>query len=459
MSGVTQSLVDLIRPQIAPFRGRVLWIGFSGGIDSHVLLHALSRLRLDDAFTLRPVHIDHGLHEASGDWADHCQSVCSDLGMECAVVSIDVSEEGGDGPEAAARRARYRALATLIGSNELLLTAHHAQDQAETILMHLLKGAGTAGLRGMRRERPFGAGVLLRPLLGVSPDQIQDYASTHGLEWIEDPSNRGLRHDRNFVRHRLWPLMQERWPGMLKTLVRAGRHAEATQSILDGLADDDLEQLTEVPGPMEHFTIARRLAINPLRRIDQRRQANALRRWIATAGVRLPNESRLLEIIHQLVNRNGSSGIVAWDEVEVRKYRDALYLLHLPLEVPRDELPWRLGEPIRLPGDFGDLMAEPATGEGVSVRAIGRGDAAIRWRRGGERLRLGTSNHQHQALKKILQAEKVPPWVRERLPLVCLNGEVVCVPGVVVARPFRPGADEPGIVFRFKSKKDTLLTN
>lgn len=201
-----------------------LIVGYSGGLDSHVLLHGLAMHRpywLTQK--LEAIYVDHGLQTASAVWGEHCAEVCRDLNMPFRVLKIDARPVPGESPEAAARRARYAALAAELGFDSALLTAHHRDDQAETLLLQLLRGAGPYGLAAMPAVSRLGQGRLLRPFLEVDRAELLAYAGKHGLRWIEDASNTDTGFDRNYLRHRVLPLLRERWPAVNRTLSRSAR--------------------------------------------------------------------------------------------------------------------------------------------------------------------------------------------------------------------------------------------
>jgi len=212
-----------------------LKIAYSGGLDSHVLLHALSRLR-DDGWRLSALHVDHGLQPAAGAWARHCEQVCRELALPITIERIEVRGIREHGLEAAARRARYACLARHVGPGEVLLTAHHQDDQAETLLLQLLRGSGVHGLAAMPAIAAFTAGRHARPLLEFPRRALLAYATAAGLKWIEDDSNRDDRLARNFIRNRLTPVIEERWPGAARRLGRSARHAAEAAALLDEIA-------------------------------------------------------------------------------------------------------------------------------------------------------------------------------------------------------------------------------
>ncbi|OGI37123.1 MAG: tRNA lysidine(34) synthetase TilS, partial [Candidatus Muproteobacteria bacterium RBG_16_64_10] len=215
-------------------------LAYSGGLDSHVLLHALAQLQRTHGLNLGAVHVDHGLQAASRDWAQHCARICAALGIPCIIERVQVPDARADGLEAAARRARYACLARHVGAGDALLTAHHLDDQAETVLLQLLRGAGVHGLAAMPAIAPFSAGVLARPLLGFTRTALAHYARAEKLQWIEDSSNRDLRRARNLVRHQVLPLLQQRWPAAVRQLAQTARHAAEAAALLDDLAGADL---------------------------------------------------------------------------------------------------------------------------------------------------------------------------------------------------------------------------
>ncbi|NIR59118.1 MAG: tRNA lysidine(34) synthetase TilS, partial [Gammaproteobacteria bacterium] len=261
------------------------WVAYSGGLDSLVLLHALAARRDRLGAPLAAVHVDHGLHPDSGRWAAHCARTCAALGVpyECRVV--EATAASGESPEAAARRARYEALAGLLEPGACLLTAHQRDDQAETLLLQLLRGAGPDGLAGMPMCRPLGAGWHLRPLLDWERADLHAYARAQGLEWVEDASNRDTGIDRNYLRHIVLPALRERWPGAPATLARAARHQAEAAELLVALGRADARAAADAaPGT---------LRASALRDLPAPRQRNLLRAWIARAGLPAPSAAQL----------------------------------------------------------------------------------------------------------------------------------------------------------------------
>ncbi len=270
-------------------------VAWSGGVDSTVLLHLLVRAcKLPRArLTLRALHVDHGLQPAAADFRRFCRSTARRWRVPLKVVKVEVGLSRGDSLEQAAREARRAAFATQLAPGELLLTAQHADDQLETLLLALLRGAGPAGLAAMPAAMPFAGSQLLRPLLDVERASLAAYARAHELGWIDDPTNEQLRFDRNYLRTRALPLLRARWPALARTAGRSARHCASAIETLARAAARDLEVAADGVD----------LDITVLRRWSAARRAQVLRLWIQQAGARAPNERHLREIEAMLVAR------------------------------------------------------------------------------------------------------------------------------------------------------------
>jgi len=406
----------------APPAGRLL-VAFSGGLDSHVLLHALraALARRGDDRPLQAVHVHHGLQPQADDWILHCEAVCAALSVPLAVSRVTVAEAdvAGQGLEAAAREARYRALADAMQPRDLLLIAHHQDDQAETLLLQLLRGAGPAGLAAMPRLAPFGPGWLGRPLLDLPRRALEAHARDAGLAWVEDPSNADPRFDRNYLRQEILPRLAGRWPGASARLAAAAANQADALAQLDALARDDAERCRgEAPGT---------LSVQALRRLRRGRCRNLLRLWLRDKGLAAPTRGRMDAILDAALTAGPDrTPCVTWAEVEVRRYRDELHALPALPAPPREPIPWDLRRPLTIPA-LG-LSLDPAflAAAGITPGTC-PGPVTVRFRRGGERIRLPGRAHS-SALKTLMQAAGMPPWERERLPLVYV-GEVLVAAG------------------------------
>lgn len=404
------------------------WIGYSGGLDSHVLLHLCARLQQNGRFAA--VHVHHGLQPQAESWAESCAEICAKLGLPFQLLRVNAKPQPGASPEEVARNARYAAFAELLGdNNEALLTAQHADDQAETLLLQLLRGAGLAGLAGMPDSMPLGRGKLLRPLLAWSRSDIQAYAKNHGLHWIEDPSNQDISFDRNFVRHQVMPLLVSRWPSAGSTLARSAQHCAEAQQQLNRLADDLLLAADR----------DNRLSVAQLCQWQAPEQRLVLRHWLKNLGFRAPSTAVLQRIIAEVLlaaaDRNPR---VAWREGEVRRYRDNLYALHpLPAIDSKAVYAWDGRQPLVLPGN-GVLHTDVAVGRGIHAECL-NGALEIRYRQGGERCRIAGRAGGHTLKKLFQEAQQVPPWARQRVPLLYIDDQLAAVGDLWVCQPFAGG--------------------
>ncbi|HEC16264.1 MAG TPA: tRNA lysidine(34) synthetase TilS [Sedimenticola sp.] len=416
-------------------------VAFSGGCDSTVLLHAMAALRGEHAAGLAAVHVNHGLQEDASAWAGHCEAVCRDLGVPFVRVDLALEVRQGESLEAAARNARYRALEAQMAGGDMLLTAHHQDDQAETLLLQLLRGSGPRGLAAMPLWSAFGPGFHGRPLLGFEHKQLQDHAAAEGLAWIDDASNRDMRHDRNFLRRQVLPLLRQRWPAMARTISRSAAHCAEAQGLIDEVAAADLKGLTAGGGTW--------LPLKGLAGLAPPRRGFVLRAWIRERGFPLPDSARLGRIQKEMLNApRDRAPMVCWAGVEVRRYRDRLYLMSpLPRHDPAMVLDWDGRTALRLPSCPGVLRAEKGTG-GIDPAKWSAGKIQVRFRRGGERCRPAGRGHGH-SLKKLFQERGLPPWERDRLPLIYIDDQLAAVADLWVCEPFLAGKDAPGIELRF----------
>ena len=398
-----------------------LVIGLSGGLDSVVLLHALAALPEARARGLRAMHVHHGLHADADAWSRHCEAVCAALSVPLHGVRVDVPRDSGEGLEAAARHARHAAFATELGEGEVLVLAHHRDDQAETFLLRALRGSGVDGLGAMRAWRSFGRGWLWRPLLGHSRPQLLAYAEVNGLRWVEDPSNTDTRFDRNFLRRQVLPLLRERWPHADEVLARS---AELSAQAADLLADEDTRCLAQLRTADAHVIVR-----DALQALPAPRRARVLRRWINELGLApLPAEGIAhveAEVLHA---RDDAGPRFRWAEAEIRAWRDLVYAARTHMPLPDNwSSEWNGTAPLSLP-DGSLLRLLQAGGFDAPVR--------VHARQGGERIVLPGRDHSH-ALKHVLQDLGVPPWVRERLPLLSSNdGELLAAGDLVFSAEF-----------------------
>ncbi|MCC5873951.1 MAG: tRNA lysidine(34) synthetase TilS [Gammaproteobacteria bacterium] len=432
-------LVAGLRVRLADVAPGQRIVACSGGLDSSVLMAALARLHAEEGWPApRALHVNHGLHPDAASWAEATARRCRDLGAPCRVIEVAV-ERSDAGLEADARQARYGAFTEALDDGDVLLLAHHRDDQAETVLLRLLRGSGPAGLAGMPVRRRLGRGWLLRPLLDFDRSGLERAAGELGVVESFDPSNAELRQDRNFLRHEILPRLTDRWPGYRQTLSRAAelcREQEAALAVLLGPAPE-LMPVAALLGPPE---VA----------------AARLRHWLAAAGVAMPARSRLREILAQCHAREDAAvridlGDTSPGAVSVRRFAGALYIVDDNRPGPPGEsLSWK--PPGRLLLPHGALTATTVSASGLRQVESGY---QVRFRQGGERLRpAGRSGA--RSLKGLLQEAAVPPWERGRLPLLYVGSELVAIADLYIAQGWQAGAGETGWRVAWQPERSAL---
>jgi tRNA(Ile)-lysidine synthase len=416
-----------------------LVIAFSGGLDSTVLLHALSVSSDVHGKSLLAVYIDHGLHEDSVRWGDHCEEFSRSLEVEFRRLEVDVMTDAGKGTEAAARSARYDVFRSLIREGDWLLSAHHKDDQAETLLLNLMRGSGPAGLAGIGEVQPFGSAWLVRPLLPFSQRDLRNYATQHELSWVDDPSNEDQQFDRNYLRHEVLPRLEKRWPEVADRLRQSAVLAGEAATMLDQLGDYDLQALGNRPD---------RLSLDALRALPSERQRNVIRYVVRELGLPAPPATQLRSIVADLLPaREDAQPLVQWKGAEVRRYRDQVYVLPENKSTPDGlALPMPVTG-IDLGAGMGELELAQDAAQGLAGQVIDAG-LEVRFRSGGEEIKTVGQSHTKK-LKKLLQDEGIVPWMRDRLPLLYSDGQLVAVADLWIASG---AASEPGVAVRWKNR-------
>jgi tRNA(Ile)-lysidine synthase len=409
-----------------------LWIAYSGGLDSSVLLHAIAQLRghLPKSPLIGAIHIHHGLQLQADNWAIHCQQVCEDQAIPCEVIRVKAQASPRESPEACARTARYAAIAQLLAPEEMVLTAQHADDQVETVLLQLLRGAGVAGLAAMPHLSRLGVGWLARPLLAYTRADLYEYVQQAGLPWIEDSSNANTHFARNFLRHEIIPRLRQRWPSMSQTFNRVAHHQAEAKELVEILAAQDLQACQgSHPDQLWLPTFSR------FRPVQQR---NLLRFWLKQLGLPLPATVHIQQILNDMLTaKEDRNPLVSWRGGEVRRYRQHLFAMpNLPV-VPQSQFSWPLPQPLPLP--LGWLQAREIHGRGLALPA--GTELQVQFRQSGEKLQW--RGHQRE-VKKLLQAAQLPPWLREFMPLIYFQNSLVAIPGIGVCDKLTARAEECG---------------
>ena len=405
---------------------RPVLVGLSGGLDSTVLLHVLATAA---SHGLRAIHVHHGLHPAADDWATHCRALCDSLGVPLTIANVDVDTGSGSGLEAAARDARRAAFAAGLREGEVLALAHHRDDQAETFLLRALRASGVDGLAGMRPWSRFHPGWIWRPLLATARAQLLDHACRHGLRWIDDPSNADVSLDRNFLRHEVLPLLRSRWPSVDAAFSRSAELASQASTLLDR---EDAAAL----GSLQHGHPGSIDAV-ALRALSPQRQARVVRLWVQSLGLQPLPANGVTRILDDLIAASDDGDAAfAWSGTWVRRWKNRLHAGRArPSLPPHWRVEWDGHDPLPLPGGgMLRLLGADAFDRAVVVVA----------RQGGERIALPGRSHTH-ALKHVLQDLQVPPWRRERLPLLLDgSGEVLAAADLASSAAFAAWLDAHG---------------
>lgn len=397
-------------------------VAFSGGLDSTVLLHQLVLWRaLHPDVALRAIHIHHGLSPHADSWVQHCESVCAQWQVPLVVERVHL-EDDGLGIEAQARRARYQAFAQTLLPGEVLMTAQHLDDQCETFLLALKRGSGPAGLSAMGENSPFAGTRLIRPLLAQTREALESWARQHELCWIEDESNQDDTYDRNFLRLRVNPLLQQRWPHFAQAVARSAALCAEQESLLDELLASDLADCITAYGT---------LLVAPLMMMSGVRRAALLRRWLAGVNAPMPSRNGLERIWQEVaLAREDASPCFRLGECEIRRYQSQLWWVKSVDGQSETVIPWlEWKTPLALPAGLGSVqlisageLRMPQADEAVSIRFKAPGVLHIVGRNGGRKL------------KKIWQEQGIPPWRRDTTPLLFYGETLIAAAGVFVTR-------------------------
>ncbi|MEE4304597.1 MAG: tRNA lysidine(34) synthetase TilS [Wenzhouxiangella sp.] len=402
-------------PTTLPGRGRLV-VAFSGGPDSVCLLHQMAQAEPERS--LACIHVDHGLDPESGERARRAAAIAGQIGVKCEIIRVEV--DAGRGPEASARRARYRALERSMASGDTLLTAHHADDQAETVLLRLLRGAGPDGLAGIPAVRRFGPGWLARPLLEWTRSDIEGWLQRHDLDCIRDPANECPDFDRNFLRRTVLPALRERWAGVDQALLRSGRLCRGAADFVAEQVARDLESAPDENGALR----LERLAADS----DYYRGA-AIRAWCIREGFEPPPGRRLDTFLAQLSSAAGDRcPALRWDRAVLRRWRDRLWLELDEAEDDDWQLEWSGIQPLSLPSGLGVMKL---TGDAAPAL-----DLAVGSQREGDTLQV-QANGPRRDCKRLLADAGVPPWQRNQWPRLWQDDRLVALGARWLSHDFR----------------------
>jgi tRNA(Ile)-lysidine synthase len=417
------ALADILRSLLPQSFVGKFCVAFSGGVDSTVLLHALAQLRtINPSWVVRAVHIDHQLQSMSREWSVQCEQVARKLDVQIAIEPVDIERDDAQGLEAAARKTRYAVLRRGLQEGEVLLTAHHADDQAETLMLALLRGSGVQGLAAMPALKAFANGWHARPLLGFTRADIEAWAREQHINAIDDPSNALLRHDRNYLRHEVLPVLQKRWPATSANMGRSAAHLGEALGLLEEVASQDFGRCAKGPA----------LNIQLLHTLSSARRRNLLRYWFRARGLPLPSTRKLRGLEHDLLGSDPARmPHTMWEGAHLRWHRGLLYADSADVR-PRDAqqcdnlaIAWDWRDKLVVPNGLGLLTLVPTLGPGLSAARLPP-TVVVRFRKGGEKIRLAGRMHRH-ALRNLLQESDVLPWWRDSLPLIFVGKQLLAV--------------------------------
>ena len=398
-------------------------VGYSGGADSTALLHALNNTQQQLGTAVSAVHINHGIHPDADQWQLQCEKFCHQHGIKLTCLKISLTNRSGKGLEAEARHLRYEAISALLNTGDCLLTAHHADDQAETLLLNLMRGSGVDGLSAMPESRPLGRGFLQRPLLRFRNHALKDYLRENNIEWTEDPSNHHLNHDRNFVRHQVIPSLEQRWPEVNQRLLLTLHAMTDARHLLEALADDYLDSNLPHPSVLE---------ITPQCLTNPELTKLVIRRWIKQSGTTGISAYKLDSFCDQLRLTGSDHKVsVQWDGWLLRWYKNQLWLQAAKEIMPCPTVKWSKGmRDVDLGEDVGRLVLITA---GHSIdRPEHRNiqfpdvDFSVGGRNNTLSAVISLGGH-HKSLKNLFQSADIPPWLRDSIPLCKLDDEIVAI--------------------------------
>lgn len=413
---------------ILPPDAKNFFVAYSGGVDSHVLLHLISSME-----ELKPkitaVYINHGLQKEGEQWEVHCEKIALDLGVRFQCINVNAQKVVGKSHEEIARDARYSALKTVLELHDVLFVAQHREDQMETVLLQLFRGAGIRGLSGMPLTTVFGAGIMLRPFLDCSKQDVIFYAEDNKLQWIEDPSNQSSKFDRNFLRNQIIPQIKQRWIALDKTISRSARHCATSDRVIQDIAKELLDDVLDAGDQT--------LRITSLLELDMYKQQLVIRQWFGYMKLRMPSETKLDKILNEVVMAKATSN----PEIHgkgycIRRYRDKVYCLNQRVKGKKisGSIVWST-ELRQLEFTSGLSLTKIESSKGISKALWDKSEVSVKFRKGAEKIRL-PRRIGHHTLKKLFQEKAIPPWERENIPLIYLNNQLAAVSDLWISADF-----------------------
>ena len=441
MSKKSSSALDIIERKIKPLLPNKFCIAFSGGIDSMVLLHAMKNI-IDEKSQIRAIHINHNIVDNSKVWAKSCEVICNNLGIDIEIISLELTHNGF-GIEAAARDERYKRLKEKLYENEYLLSAHHQEDQMETVFLRMARGTGLDGLQGINEKYSFGKGIIFRPMLAVSKESVIDYAEEHQLKWVEDSSNQDTHFDRNFLRKKIIPEFRRRWPSIASSVSRLSQLSAQNIKILNQVAEEDI-------GPIVSIN---ELALSKLMDKSFERANNILRYIILANGMSVPSMKTLQNGLKKILDPKTDKAVIAWKGYCIRKYKNNLYFLSSSDLKPNKvdvKIPWQIDKKVNLGENIGTIEATFIHGDGLSIQKC-ENKLTISYRQGGELIKP-IGHRINKSLKNLFQENKILPWKRDKIPLIYYQDELISVADLWLNQNYIASQNEPGFIVKWHKK-------
>jgi tRNA(Ile)-lysidine synthase len=419
-------------------------VALSGGIDSVVLLHLLHQLQKRQNFTLKASHVHHGLSKNADKWVKFCEKLCTKLSVPLDVHYIKLPQKKSLGIEGEARQLRYEKL--LQSQTDLVVLAHHEDDQAETFLLQLIRGAGVKGLSSMAYFD--GTRRLWRPLLNTSRIDIEKYAKKHKLKWIEDESNQNIDFDRNFIRSKVLPILKNRFNHIIKVISRSSAHLAEAQHLLDELAQKDLKS------NLKSINYNHKLKVKALEKLSNARAKNVLRYWLEINDQLMPSKDLLDELLRQVLTakKDADLKIQLSKEFEIRRYQDEIYIVPNNQKIQKNyEMIWAGESEIILPNGQ-KLTFKKVKGRGINLKFLDHQKLKIRNRQGGESFKPD-SKRPTKKIKQLLQESDLPPWERENLPLIFVGDELAFIPNFGIDQKYQVDSQTIGLEINLTQSK------
>lgn len=406
--------------------GTRIILAFSGGVDSRVLLDLLARYSEEKTIECKAVYVHHGLSDNADTWQQQCKAWALQAGIDFVAERVQV-EGKGKSLEACAREARYNALGGHLNSGDLLLTGQHSDDQVETFLLALKRGSGPKGLSAMAEAMAFGSATIVRPLLMVSRSQIEAYALQQGLQWVEDESNQDVRFDRNFIRHQISPLLNQRWPHFAQAVNRSAQLCAEQEMLIEELLQEKLEKALTLDGGLD---------IDVLSAVSELSRARLIRMWLTQNNIRMPSRDHLSKIWAEVAQaKQDANPVLNLAGTQIRRFSNKLYAIAESEDLSGWEKTLEVDESIELPDSLGCLTVQSSESGSLSLQALAKGELRVTFNPEGLSARPTDRGHSRK-LKKLFQEYGVPSWQRRRMPILMCGEKVVAIAGLFIDHQF-----------------------